>query len=105
MSWQSDMIGMMRKQGAVSNTPGLQMGRMTGESSCKTGDLDLSSADLYIPDRLLKPMAYEVDASIDKDHGFHDRTKYIEPLKAGDLVVLYRLSDTKYVILDRVAAG
>lgn len=105
MSWQSDMVGLMRKQGAVSNTPGLQLGRMTGETSCKTGDLDLSREDLYIPDCLLKRVATKVQVSFDEHGVFHDESQYIEPLKAGDLVVLYRLSDTKYVILGRVVTG
>ena len=105
MSWQSDMVDLMRKQGELNNPSGPSLGVMTGERSCRVGDLDLSSEDLYIPDRLLRRMAIEVKADIDKDHGFHDRTTYSEPLRAGDLVVLQRLSDTKYAVLDRVVTG
>lgn len=105
MSWQSDMVGLMRKQGAISNTPGLELAVMTGAASCRVGDLDLSSEDLYIPDHLLKPVATKVRVSFDEHGVFHDETQYLAPLKAGDLVVLQRLSDTKYVVLNRVTTG
>lgn len=105
MSWESDIVELIRKQGAVNNTPGLQLGVMTGASSCKVGDLSLDADDLYFPDHLLIRVATKVRVSFDEHGVFHDETEYIEPLKAGDLVVLYRLSDTRYIVLGRVVAA
>ena len=31
-----------------------------------------------------------------------DNSTYLEPLKAGDLVLVYQLSDSKFVVIDKV---
>lgn len=97
----AELIDMMRNQGAIQNGPGIQLGVMTGSASCKIGDLPIFSEDLYIPDRLQEPVCTKVN--IPETHA--DKSTYSSPLKEGDAVVLYRLSDTKYVILDRVVSG
>lgn len=97
----AEMVNMMREQGAVNNTAPIQLATMTGAKSCSIGDLPLAEEDLYIPDRLLSPVCTQVN--VPENH--QDKSSYNAPLKAGDTVALFRLSDTKYVILDRVVSG
>nr|DAU93851.1 MAG TPA: Protein of unknown function (DUF2577) [Caudoviricetes sp.] len=33
-----------------------------------------------------------------------DKSKYLDKLKAGDTVLVYQLSDSKFVILDKVVS-
>nr|DAV06511.1 MAG TPA: Protein of unknown function (DUF2577) [Caudoviricetes sp.] len=33
-----------------------------------------------------------------------DKSKYWEKLKAGDIVLVYQISDSKFVIIDRVVS-
>lgn len=98
----TEMVSIMREQGAVNNTAPIQLATMTGARTCSIGDdLPICAEDLYIPDRLLTPVCTKVD--IPESH--QDKSSYSVPLKAGDVVALFKLSDTKYVILDRVVSG
>lgn len=72
------LLKIMRYEGAKKNPPVLTLGEMTGSRSCRIGFLELDADDLYIAEHLLKTA------------------------KKGDLVVTYRLSDQKYVILEKV---
>ena len=94
-----EMVNMMREQGAVNNTAPIQLATMTGARTCSIGDLPIYAEDLYIPDRLLASVCTKVD--VPESH----QSSYSAPLKAGDVVALFKLSDTKYVILDRVVSG
>ena len=97
----AEMVNMMREQGAVNNTAPIQLATMTGTRTCSIGDLSLMAEDLYIPDRLLASVCTKVN--VPESH--QDKSSYSAPLKAGDVVALFQLSDTKYVILDRVVNG
>lgn len=97
----TQIVGVMREQGTAANGPGIQLATMTGPNSCSIGDLPLAGEDLYIPDRLLKPVCTAV--SVPDSH--QDKSAYSAPLAAGDIVVVYQLSATRYVILDRVVSG
>ena len=97
----AEMVNMMRKQGAVDNTAPIQLATMTGARTCSIGDLPLMAEDLYIPDRLLVSVCTKVN--VPESH--QDKISYSAALKAGDVVVLFQLSDSKYVILDRVVSG
>lgn len=81
--YYTEMLGMMRQQGAKDNPTTLQIGTMQSANSVKIGDLILNAEDLYIADYL-----YLED---------------VEPLKGGDVVAVQRVQDTNmYVILARV---
>ncbi len=97
----AEIVGLMRNQGATNSGPSIQLAVMTGSNSCKIGTLMLSGEDLYIPDRLLSQACTGVKVpALNKD-----ASSYSAPLKAGDMVVVYQLSQTKYVILQRVVSG
>lgn len=97
----AEIVGLMRNQGAANSCPSIQLAVMTGSNSCKIGTLMLSGEDLYIPDRLMSQACTGVKVpALNKD-----TSSYSTPLKAGDMVVVYQLSQTKYVILQRVVSG
>lgn len=98
MSVYSEMVDLMRVQGAVENPEDIKLAEMTGPDSCRMGDYDLSRDDLYIAEHLLKNIATKV--AVDEAH--QDKSTYIEPLKAGDLVIIKQVNEKAYVILERV---
>lgn len=94
----AEFVQMMREQGAANNGPSIELAVMTGPKSCKIGTLQLSGEDLYIPDRLMSPACTGVKVpALNKD-----ASAYSSPLKAGDTVAVCRLSQTAYLILQRV---
>ena len=101
MSSYEDIVVLMRKQGNVGASKGIRIAVMTGPKSCEIEGLRLDGPDLYIPDRLLAKVCTGVGISSDHE----DKITYSPALKAGDLVVLYKLDGAKYIILDRVVSG
>lgn len=97
----TEFVSMMREEGAANGTASIKLATMTGAQTCSIGTMSLSAEDLYIPDRLLTSVCTKVN--VPDSH--QDKSSYSTPLKAGDVVVLFQLSDTKYVILDRVVSG
>ena len=97
----AEFVQMMREQGTVYNGSSIQLAIMTGANTCKIGNTTLYAEDLYIPDRLLTSVCTKVN--VPENH--QDKSGYSAPLKAGDTVLIYKLSDTKYAILDRVVSG
>nr|DAJ90850.1 MAG TPA: Protein of unknown function (DUF2577) [Caudoviricetes sp.] len=97
----SEIINLMRIQGAIYNTAPIMLAIMTGTNTCCSGDLQIYAEDLYIPDRLLTSMCTKVN--VPENH--KDNSSYSAPLKAGDVVTIFKLNDKKYVILDRVVSG
>lgn len=49
--------------------------------------------DLYIAEHLLNPICTHADDIA---------STYIDPLKNGDMVLLFQLSDSKFVIIEKV---
>lgn len=95
------IVGVMREQGTANNGASIQLATMTGPKSCKIDTMELSGEDLYIPDRLLSPSCIGVNVpALGKDGSV-----YSAALKAGDTVVVYKLSEIKYLILQRVVSG
>ncbi len=97
----SEMVNLMRGQGSQNNTALIQLATMTGPTTCTIGNAELKTEDLYIPDRLLSAVCTKVSVS----ESFQDKSSYSTALKTGDTVILFQLSDTKFVILDRVVSG
>lgn len=98
----TEMINMMREQGTANNTAAIKLAVMNGPRTCNIDDMPLMAEDLYIPDRLLSPMCTKV--AVESGSG-RDASSYNLPLQSGDIVVIYQLSETAYVILDRVVRG
>ena len=120
------LINIIRTEGAVNNAPSLTVGKMLSGNSCKVGDLTLLRDDLYIAEHLLYKTCYNVEVSSKtttttttkvsgNDASGHsanstskstttntDKSKYLEPLKKGDLVLVLPYSDTKYIIIAKL---
>lgn len=97
MDGYDKMLMLMRKQGAVLNSPKIVLGTMTGNNTCEVHGIELDSDDLIIAEHLLKKICTDVQ-----------KEEYISPLKAGDEVVLYpviandKYAVDRYVILEKV---
>lgn len=89
----------MRDEGKKDNTAPIQIGVMTGESSCKIGRLALSGSDLMIAEHL--KTGYH-QAVCDDAPSKKDENTFVAPLKSGDKVAVYRISDELYIILERL---
>lgn len=101
MSWENDMVQMMR--GSASQGPSLKLAVMTGPSSCRIGNLELTAADLLISDRLLQPACTKVAGTCPGGGGaLTDRSSYLTALKAGDVVLVYQLSDDRFAVIERM---
>lgn len=106
MNGYERIINMMREQGAVKNPASLQLGEMTSATSCKVGDLKLDADDLLIPEHLTD---YEIKIDIENKGTLtaptttkNTKIKVHGALKKGDIVLVYRLSDEQYAIIDKM---
>ena len=106
MSWANEIAAVMRENAGGSGEAGIRLAVMTGPNTVKTGGLDLLPQDLYIPDRLLAQSCVKVkEHSPDGGGTCTDQSTYSLPLKAGDLVLICKLSDNRYAVIERVVSG
>lgn len=89
MNAYEEILSVMRGEGKKDNPAPIQIGVMTGAKSCKIGNLILSGGDLLIAEHL--KTGYQ-----------KDNLTFIGPLKNGDQVAVYRISDERYLILERL---
>lgn len=88
MNAYEEILNLMRGEGKKDNTPPIQIGEMQGEDTCKIGKLILSGNDLLIAEHLKT--------------GYRCESGLVSPLKRGDIVTVYRMSDEIYLILERM---
>ena len=112
MNGYERIINMMREQGAVKNPASLQLGEMTSATSCKVGDLKLpehltdyeikidveNKGTLTAPTTTNAQHKHEVENLTSKN----TKIKVHGALKKGDIVLIYRLSDEQYAIIDKM---
>jgi hypothetical protein len=97
--YYSEMLKLMRAQGAKDNPITLQLGIVQSGGKIKIGDLILNPDDYYLAKHLkagyrLTYQSGEYVTSIELIDN---------ELKAGDLVAIQQLNDTdRYVVLERV---
>lgn len=114
MNGYERIIKMMREQGAVNNPTSLQLGEMTSAKTCKVGDLKLDADDLLIAQHLTD---YEIKIDIESEGELEAPTTTVSlksitskntkikvrgALKKGDLVLVQRMSDEQYVIIEKL---
>ncbi len=58
----------------------------------------MAEEDLIFSEHLLNRLAIKV--SVSESHS--DQSQYMQPLQAGDEVAVIRVSQTRYLVLDRV---
>lgn len=119
MNGYERIITLMREQGAKHNAAPLQIGEMVSKTTCKIGDIKLEKDDYLIAEHLTD---YETEIDI-TDQGTitaatttvslhsHEVTKLTTKkskikvyghLKKGDLVLVQRMSDEQYIIIERL---
>ncbi len=99
MDAYEEILSLMRGEGKKDNTAPIQIGEMTGAESCRIGSLELSGSDLLIAEHLKTGYHCAVDG---EKPSKRDGTTFIGPLKSGDQVAAYRISDEQYIILERL---
>lgn len=99
MNAYEELLNVMRNEGKKDNTAPIQVGVMTGAASCRIGKLTLSESDLLIAEHLKTGYHYAV---YDDKPSKKDKNTFIGPLKSGDNVAVYRISDERYMILERL---
>ena len=102
MGWSNDMAALI-SPGGISHE--LKLATMTGPNTCKIGNLQLAAADLMIADHLLTARCTKVSGTAPDGGGkCTDNSSYISALKAGDTVLVYQLSDSKFLIIERMVS-
>lgn len=97
MNGYERIIHLMREQGAAKNPASLKLGEMTGDTSVKVNDLELDGDDLIIAEHLLDhEITIDTETEKNKKITVHGR------LKAGDMVLVYRVNDEQYAIIEKV---
>lgn len=97
------MVDMFGKQGM--SAANMKLATMTGANSCMIGNLQLTSADLMFADHLLQTKCVKVSEVAPKDGGAcTDKSAYMTALKAGDTVLVYQLSDSKFLVIERMVS-
>lgn len=119
MNGYERIINLMREQGAVKNPASLQLAEMTSATTCKIGDLKLEADDLLIAEHLTD---YEIEIDIESEGDLEAPTTTVSQhahavksmkskntkikvhgaLKKGDLVLVQRMSDEQYVIIEKL---
>ena len=102
MNGCEQIIKIMREQGAKNNPASLQLGEMLGPTSCKVEGLNLEDEDLIISEHLTD---YEIEIDIKESVKIETQTITVKvkgALKKGDLVLVQRLSDERYVIVGKL---
>lgn len=99
MNPYEEILNVMRNEGKKDNTAPIQIGTMTGADSCRIGKLELSGDDLLIAEHL--KTGYHCAVNPDTP-SVKDKKTFVEPVKKGDQVAVYRISDERYIILERL---
>jgi hypothetical protein len=71
---------------------------MDSADSCKVNELSLDKDNLYISKHLTEKVVKDVAMS--GEHSIN--VTYIDPLKKGDIVIVVKINEEKYVVLERV---
>lgn len=107
VGWESELLGIVapdnEKSGKEKNGQ-IQLAEMTGPTSCRIGKLELSSEDLLFSDRLLSKVAINVAGQCPAGGALQDLSSYLPALKTGDMVAVYRMSDTQYLVLGKMVS-
>lgn len=99
MGAYEDILGVMRGEGRKDNPAPVQIGVMTGPDSCRVGKLVLSGGDLLMAEHLKTGYHFAVSG---EEPSRRDKDTFAEPLKGGDTVAVCRVSDERYIILERL---
>ena len=100
--WESNLADLIPREREARE---LKLAVMTGPDSLKLGKLELAKEDLLISQHLTDRVCVQAFLNAPPNGGpCTDKSKYWEKLKAGDTVLVYQISDSKFVIIDRVVS-
>lgn len=99
--WADEMLDMFKA--APPAGKGLQLAVMTGPDTCQVNGMQLAAEDLMFADHLLSPSCTAVSQVAPADGGqCSDKSTYLPALKAGDTVLVYQYSETRFLVLERM---
>lgn len=106
MSWTDAFIN--TDKGDLSD--GIQVAEMVSANSCKIGDLILTAEDLLFNENLTVKLASKVSGQCPEMGALQDTSIYINPLKVGDKVAVYKVkgsdpndyTSTLYLVLGKL---
>lgn len=109
------LINVIREQGSVKNPPRLRLGTMASDSQCDIGTMVLEKDDLYIAEHLTDRYTVKITANAlsMRLSGYQEQQEASmanqeivvnSSLKKGDVVLLYKVSDEKYVVIEKVVS-
>lgn len=98
MTGYEKLLMLLRDEGSRYNPPSLMLGEMISNTEVSLGRMTLDPDDYYISEHLTKPILTELKLT----STLADKSEYIKPLKKGDIVLLYQISEDKFVIIERV---
>lgn len=78
MNGYEKMIALMRQQGGIGNMPAPRLAEMTGPETCDVGGMELEREDFLVAGHLKGQ------------------------LKKGDTVLVQRMNEEKYAIIERL---
>lgn len=104
MAWENEFSDIINSNNRAS--PQIKLATMTGPNSCKIGNLSLTSEDLLFSDRLLSQTCTKVSETAPDGGGTcTDKSTYISALKSGDVVAVYQISDSCFLVLERMVSA
>lgn len=100
MNGYEKLLLIMQKEGMKNNPAKIVLGVMRSQTECEVAKNILDQEDFYVAEHLSVKRKVTVIEN--------DKEKQVEKiqslLKTGDIVAVYRLSDEKYLILDKVVS-
>ena len=107
VGWEAELLDIVvpgnEKSGKEKNGQ-IQLAEMTSSTSCRIGKLELTAEDLLFNDRLLSKVAISVAGQCPAGGALQDQSKYLPALQTGDMVAVYRVSDTQYLVLGKMVS-
>ena len=93
---------------AVGSEPGFLIGEMLSGATLKAGDLTLARDDYLLLTNEIKingkslKLPYKREQTINITHLGNTTTVTVPPLKKGDKVLVYQISDEEFVVFGKV---
>jgi hypothetical protein len=88
MNPYEQMIKTIREQGKSGSSKGMRIGVMKSASVCMIDTLELDEDDLLVAQHLVT--------------GYQSKDGYVNPLKKGDTVLIQRINEEQYAIIERL---
>lgn len=73
-------------------------GIMTSEKTCTIGEIELEEEDIVIAEHLTTGYFKNIN---EKQPSKKEETTFVYPLKAGDVVLVVKINEEKYAIVER----